>query len=129
MGRPGWEGILGTQGPFGRSLRDINLYMSTALAAEPWAEEVKLTQIPWRAVAADGSLDGVSGWKGTGGKLRVGVLNDDGVVRPLPPIRRALDSVVAALARSDEIELVEFEAPTPALAWKVIVRAARLLVV
>jgi amidase len=43
-------------------------------------------------------------------KLCFGVLRDDGVVRPQPPIRRSLDETVQALKAAGH-DVIEFEPP------------------
>ena len=41
--------------------------------------------------------------------MRVGVMRDDGVVRPVKPVRRAMDATVEALIASGKAEIVEVE--------------------
>lgn len=53
-------------------------------------------------------------------KLRIGVLYDDGVVRPVAPVRRALDAAVAKLKAAGH-EVVEFTPFKSAENWSLIV--------
>lgn len=77
---------------------------------QPTPAEVRLHVRPWRDL------------QGTDRKLRIGILHDDGVVKPVTPIRRALDFAVAQLRKSERFEVVDY---TPILgreAWDIIVR-------
>ena len=103
--------ISGTVGPFGRSVRDLELFMTTVLASRPWEWDQSMMKMPWRR-------DEVV-WKGRSGP-RVGVMWDDGVVRPQPPMRRALNMAVEKL-RSKGVEVVDFKPHKSAEAWEIIV--------
>lgn len=72
--------------------------------------------LPWQ------DLEAAPQWKGTSGKLRIGIVRDDGVVRPLAPVRRALEVTIAELEKREDIELVEFSLPDSEKNWKTIVR-------
>ncbi|KAL1404964.1 hypothetical protein Q8F55_008576 [Vanrija albida] len=106
IGQKGYEGILGTQAPMGRSVRDMELYMRVFAAAEPWFREPGVEVKPWREVERKA-------------KLRIGVLYDDGVVRPVAPVRRALDAAVAKLKAAGH-EVVEFAPFKSAENWDII---------
>lgn len=80
------------------SLRDLELFVRVVFQAEPWREDGLLMPLPWRDVSEDGSGLGLRPWQGENGKLRVGVVYDDGVVRPVKPTRRAIQDVVSKLA-------------------------------
>jgi len=54
-------------------------------------------------------------------KLRIGILRDDGVVRPVTPITRALDTIGARLQGNPAFEVVEYEPYKSAEAWDIIV--------
>ncbi|TXT04819.1 hypothetical protein VHUM_04087 [Vanrija humicola] len=106
IGPKGYEGILGTHAPMGRSVRDMELYMRVFAAAQPWLREPGIEVKPWREVERKT-------------KLRIGVLYDDGVVRPVAPIRRALDTAVAKLKAAGH-EVVEFAPFKSAENWDII---------
>lgn len=109
-----------------RSVRDLELFITTIQAAEPWRIDATVPAIPWLPVRADGtSAHPVSRpWAGTSGKLRIGVWADDGVVMPLAPVRRALDSVVSKLKGAADIELVEYRGFKQVEGWELIVSGA-----
>lgn len=100
--------------------------MRLLLADRPWDIDASVLPIPWRTVTYDGSLNGGPAWKGAGGRLRIGVIYDDGVVRPVGPIKRALDSCCRKLAdRGAEIVEIEVGAAESEEAWDLVVHFAR----
>jgi Asp-tRNA(Asn)/Glu-tRNA(Gln) amidotransferase A subunit family amidase len=56
--------------------------------------------------------------------IRIGVLRDDGVVRPVSPIARAIEHVVRALRRSPAFEVVEYEPFKSKESWETVVSQA-----
>ncbi|KAJ7279347.1 amidase signature domain-containing protein [Mycena rebaudengoi] len=97
----GADSIAPTIGPLCRSLRDIDLWFSLIIGSKPWLHEYSVLPIPWR-------ISTPTSWSGSGGKIRVGVMWHDGVVRPQPPIRRALETLVDALKLDPAFEVVEY---------------------
>ncbi|EPT05414.1 hypothetical protein FOMPIDRAFT_130741 [Fomitopsis schrenkii] len=94
----GAEGVMFAAGPLARSARDVKLFMSIILAAQPWLEDPLAVQIPWRAVEETR-------------KLRMGYMMNDGNVQLQPPLRLALEKVVSTLRERGAdlgIELVEY---------------------
>ncbi|KIK62706.1 hypothetical protein GYMLUDRAFT_197815 [Collybiopsis luxurians FD-317 M1] len=100
---PGNDAILPTSGPLARSSRDINLFFEVVLSAQPWLQSMNLVPLPWRYEASK------SAWSGNGGKIRLGVMWNDGNVLPQPPVRRALRTMVEALRNSNDYEIVDYE--------------------
>nr|POE77485.1 putative amidase [Quercus suber] len=98
----GADHIVPVVGPMATSLEGIRIFMQALLDQRPWLSDASLVQMPWKR--------GSSLRVGTDGrkKLRVGVLVDDGVVRPHPPILRGLETVVAKLGTSPDVEVVDF---------------------
>lgn len=81
---PGAEGVGSSIGPMAKSFRDIERFMASMLndKTRPWEREHFTLPMPWRKV--DSLL------KGGQKTLVVGVMMEDGVVRPTTPVRRAL---------------------------------------
>ncbi|KAJ3770375.1 amidase signature domain-containing protein [Lentinula raphanica] len=98
---PGSEAILATCGPLVRSSRDISLFFDVVLKAQPWLQHMKLVPLPWKTESVK--------WSGTGGKIRLGVMWDDGNVLPQPPVRRALKAMVDALRKTDKFDIIDYE--------------------
>ena len=77
--------------------------MKTILAAKPWTGDPSLHQIPWRDNESHIYRDGKK-------RLTVGVIWDDGVVKPSPPVVRALQETVERLkACSSDVEVIEWK--------------------
>ncbi|KIK63075.1 hypothetical protein GYMLUDRAFT_41385 [Collybiopsis luxurians FD-317 M1] len=98
---PGNDAILPTCGPLARSSRDINLFFDVILSARPWLRSMHLLPLPWRSEPIT--------WSGSGGKIRLGVMWNDGNVLPQPPVRRALRMVVDALKQTNNFDIVDYE--------------------
>lgn len=91
---PGNEGVGSSLGPMATSLRDIELFMSSVVNEQtrPWEREHTTLPTPWRIV--DSLLCSSASSPRT---LVVGVMMEDGVVRPTTPVRRALSHWVDKL--------------------------------
>ncbi|PIG89369.1 general amidase-B [Aspergillus arachidicola] len=83
----GVPGIKPAAGPLAQSLDDIELFMSTVLKAEPWRYDVTTIGSPWVTALRLPSL------------LTIGVLGEDPDFPVHPPVRRAMESAIAALAK------------------------------
>ena len=94
----GEEKIVAVLGPLSTSLEGIKLFMRTVIAAQPWLEEPSLVPIPWREDRR----------QFPDGKLKVAVMWHDGVVRPHPPVTRALTEVVERLKKLESVEIVDW---------------------
>jgi amidase len=106
----GKDGIPGARGPMAVNRKLLELMMSSYLSTEPWEREQGLLPIPWRKVELKQ-------------KIRIGLMWDDGVVRPHPCVTRAMMYVVEQLKGVDNIEFVDWKAPGHDEAWEI---AARL---
>ncbi|KAA8648439.1 uncharacterized protein ATNIH1004_004324 [Aspergillus tanneri] len=98
----GCETILGTLGPLSPTLEGISLFMRTVLSAKPWLSDSSLHQIPWRE-------NEPLIYQNERKKLTIGVMWDDGVVKPAPPVARALRETVDRLKMVDNIEVIEWK--------------------
>ena len=106
----GAEQIVATIGPLSTSLEGCKLFTKILIDAEPWHKEPSLLPFPWKA--ADAFKDR---------KLKVAVLWDDGVVKPHPPVTRALKEVVEKLKANKNVEVIEWKPYKHHLAWELIV--------
>ena len=70
------------------SLATSEYFMERLLASEPWNLDPAAIPIPWRKDLASPPTER---------KLKLGVVYDDGVVKPQPPIARAMRETVQAL--------------------------------
>lgn len=99
----GQEQVVAVLGPLSTSLDGVKMFMKTVIGAKPWLKEPSLIPIPWRD--QESWLGASSGGK----KIKIAVMWDDRVVRPHPPITRALLEVVEKLREIEAVELVEWE--------------------
>ena len=110
----GQEQIVPVIGPISTSLSGIKVFMKTLVDAKPWLREASLLPFPWRTEPQIPVLSH------GGKKLRIGVMYDDGVVRPHPPILRALRLVAEKLVGIEGVEVVEWKPYKHDLAWSII---------
>ena len=89
----GQETVHAVVGPLANALPDLRLAVKLLLSAQPWLHDPKVVELPWRADAYDAVLARAN----TGQGLVFGLLIDDGVVGPHPPVRRAMEEVRNAL--------------------------------
>ncbi|OCF36007.1 hypothetical protein I317_00529 [Kwoniella heveanensis CBS 569] len=107
----GQDTIYGTTGPMCRSSRDLELWLRTIITAEPWKRHPTVLKMPWNM----GEVSYLNG----GARPKIGILWDDGVVRPQPPIRRAIQYAVDKLKRAG-FELVDVKPYKSEEAWNII---------
>ncbi|KAK8843495.1 hypothetical protein IAR55_007155 [Kwoniella newhampshirensis] len=107
----GQESIVGAIGPMGKSVRDMDLFVSTVLAAQPWQMDTTVVRMPWRPQEVV--------WKNEGRLPKVGIMWDDGVVGPQPPMRRALQMAVEKLKKAG-MEVVDYQPYKTKENWDII---------
>jgi hypothetical protein len=108
----GSEQIVPTIGPLSTSLEGCKLFIKAIIDAKPWYKEPAMLPIPWKEESFFAEK-----------KLKVAVLWDDGVVKPHPPVTRALKQVVEKLKDKGNVEIVEWTPYKHDLAWELIVRS------
>lgn len=91
------------------SLEGCKLFLKTIIGAKPWYQEPSLLPYPWKE---ENFFDGK--------KLKVAVIWDDGVVKPHPPVTRALKQVVEKLKAKGNVEIVDWKPYKHDLAWEII---------
>lgn len=106
----GSEQIVPVIGPMSTSLAGLKLFMKTVIAAKPWLVEPSVLPIPWQDQKSYPN----------GQKLKIAVLWSDEVVKPHPPIIRALREIVEKLNRFDDFEIVDWAPHNHAEAWEII---------
>ena len=82
----------------GRSLFSLQFVVKEIIATQPWTKDCRCVPIPWRSEVYDelGSR-----------KLRIGILLDDGVVRPHPAITRVVRQTAEILETAGH-ELIQW---------------------
>jgi len=69
-----------------KSLSDIVYFSKTVVEAKPWLLDPKCVPIPWREIKLEKAV-------------KLGVMWNDGIVTPTPPVKRALKETVEKLRR------------------------------
>lgn len=82
--------------PLCRSARDDEFFMKFIVDQEPWKTEPVMPPVPWKVLE-------------TPKKLTIGVIYDDEVVRPHPPITNAMKKVVEKLSAHPDITIKEWK--------------------
>ncbi|KAK1539010.1 amidase [Colletotrichum costaricense] len=96
----GQEHVPSSIGPMARSLSTIRLAMEQLINAKPWELDARCAPVPWREDL----------YKETSSRpLTIGVLYDDNVVQPHPPLTRVLRSAVERLQAAGH-EVLEWNA-------------------
>lgn len=71
--------VLCCVGPMGRSIRDMDLVLKSVLATKPHLDDPKLVPIPWTGLTTP--INRI---------LKIGIIDNDGLVDPQPPVKRAI---------------------------------------
>ena len=82
-------------GPMSESLHSLGLFAKAVVESEPWMRDPRCIPVPWRQIEPKS-------------RLKLAVCWHDGVVRPTPPVARALEEVAARL-RSAGHEIVDWD--------------------
>ena len=95
--------IVSVVGPIAHSSSDLQLMMETLLGSKPWEYDPVVIPLPWR-----GEEQAEVRRRARTSGLCFGVMRWDGVIKPHPPIRRAIEKTVAKLrAEGHEVCLVQ----------------------
>jgi len=94
----GNAGVRSSAGPMATSIRDCSLFLKTMMEGETWRYDSTVTSLPWT-------------YRPIKSKLRVGVVEDDGMFTPSPPVRRGLKLAMKLLRDSSQFELVPMTLP------------------
>ncbi|CAE6428138.1 unnamed protein product [Rhizoctonia solani] len=111
----GMDNIVGVVGPLAHSARDLELFCRIMAQYESWTLEHQVLNIPWNQSVAQSRGEGLPK------RLVIGMLRDDGVVAPHPPIAERLRKTRAALIAAGH-EVVDWVPMEHQEAWDLIVK-------
>ncbi|THV64885.1 fatty-acid amide hydrolase [Aureobasidium pullulans] len=103
----GQESIKGVIGPLGQSIDDLWLFQKALVDQNPHDIDTTLAPLPWK-----GELD-------TPKNITVGIMMTDGVVKPHPPILRALETAKSKLQAAG-VKVVDWENYKHDHAWDIV---------
>jgi amidase len=81
------------------SIRDAQLFLKDIIAAAPWKHDTAVNRTVWQDLPAL-TIDAIT----------IGVIEDDGVFTPHPPVRRAMHEAIGKLKRAG-VKIVPVELP------------------
>lgn len=97
-------------GPLSTSLEGLKLFMQTVLSAEPWLHEPALVPIHWNASYTISAQQ----------PLKIGIMWNDGIVQPHPPIIRALKAITTKIADVPNVSIVDWHPHLHDEAWAIV---------
>ncbi|OAG08186.1 amidase [Paraphaeosphaeria sporulosa] len=95
---PGTDGVRSSAGPLATSIRDVALFLKTTMQATTWQYDSTVISIPWTNQTPKE-------------KLRIGIVFDNGVHTPSPPVRRVLKKVCDFLKLSQSVDVIPITLP------------------
>ncbi|KAI1361159.1 putative fatty-acid amide hydrolase [Xylaria arbuscula] len=97
---PGTAGILPSAGPMATSMRDCRHFIDTVLRAATWKYDSAIISLPWVNLIQNE-------------RLRIGLVENDGVFTPSPPVRRGLKVAIDRIRQSsdEDIEIIPLQLP------------------
>ncbi|CEL54287.1 fatty-acid amide hydrolase [Rhizoctonia solani AG-1 IB] len=111
----GMDNIVGVVGPLAHSARDLELFCRVMSQYESWTLEHQILNMPWNQTVAQSRGEGLPK------RLVIGILSDDGVVAPHPPIAAQLQKTRAALLAAGH-EVIDWIPMEHQEAWDLIVK-------
>ncbi|KAH8809239.1 amidase [Xylogone sp. PMI_703] len=95
---PGTDVVRSTAGPMATSVRDCQLFLKAVMQSPTWKYDSSIISVPWIDVKIRG-------------KLRIAVVQDDGIYTPTPPVRRGMAKAIDMLQKSGQVELIPLTLP------------------
>lgn len=97
----GQNSVLSVIGPLATSARSMKMLFQSILSTCPWLHDPLNVELPWRHELEDEVLSLVKNSSATSGQgqLAFGIMHDDGIVRPQPPVARGLRIVEETLIK------------------------------
>lgn len=99
----GKVGLESSVGVIARSVSDIGLFLETVEKDGAWQRETGVLPGQWWHFPGDGM-------RMEARKPVIGVIWEDGITTPLPPVRRSLETCITKLRESGRVEVVRVEA-------------------
>ncbi|TFK41766.1 amidase signature domain-containing protein [Crucibulum laeve] len=104
---PGQEGVAPVYSPMARTLEDLGVFWDAIMSMRPWEYDHSCLAMPWNVNKIEYTR--TPKW---------GVLWDDGIVRPSPACKRALQLVVDTLKKNGH-EVVDINPPSTVEGFKI----------
>lgn len=95
----GQNTILSVVGPMATTARSLTLLFKGVLSQEPWLHDPFVVELPWRCDVENEVQGMIERSRGGSSELAFGIMHHDGLVRPHPPVERAMRMVERTLKR------------------------------
>lgn len=95
---PGTVGVLSSAGPMATSLRDCSLFLKSIMQAGTWRYDSTVISLPWSNLKVKE-------------RLRIGLVENDGIYTPSPPVRRGLRTAADLIRERSDIEIIPLTLP------------------
>jgi amidase len=106
----GQNSVVSVVGPLATTVGALKLVFKSILSQQPWFHDPFVIEMPWRD-AEEQEIHDLAKSSSSGGQLVIGVLRDDGVVTPQPPVARAVEMVIAVLSKAGH-KVLEWKPPS-----------------
>ena len=95
----GQNSILSVVGPLATSVASLRLVIKAILSRQPWLHDPLVHEIPWRDEQEEQIVKKLSARSTPAPQLAFGILKNDGITTPHPPVQRAMDIVAKAITQ------------------------------
>lgn len=102
----GQNSVLSVVGPIATTAPALKLVFKAILSQSPWLYDPLVIELPWRAAQEQEVHELASS-----GKLTFGLLKNDGIVSPQPPVARAVQIVADAMSKAGH-KVLEWKPPS-----------------
>ncbi|KAI9793293.1 MAG: Acetamidase [Piccolia ochrophora] len=107
----GQNSMLSVVGPLAQTAASLRLLVKSVLEQEPWLHDPLVVEMPWRPEQEEQVKRANKTDDQSSERLAFGVLRQDGVVNPHPPVRRAIDVVVETLKKLGH-QVIDWKPPS-----------------
>ncbi|CAD0084564.1 unnamed protein product [Aureobasidium vineae] len=90
--------LIPSVGPMCHSIRDMDLFMHSMLEREPYIVDPLLVPLPWTGLQTPNDTE----------KLKIGIMDMDSLITPMPPITRAIAWARSRLSSCANVEVKTF---------------------
>lgn len=91
--------VLSVVGPIATTAPAVRLLLKSILSQNPWLHDPLVIELPWRDDLEMETLKLIKASTAEKGQLAFGILENDGIVTPQPPVARAISIVAETLRR------------------------------
>ncbi|KAH8427786.1 putative general amidase GmdA [Aspergillus melleus] len=121
----GQNTILSVIGPLATTARSLKLLFKAVLSQQPWYYDPLVIELPWRDAVEEETRALIEQSKSGSSQLAFGLMHHNGVVRPHPPIARAMKIAEQTLRRLGH-KIIEWSPPSHIIAHELAIATYHL---